>query len=233
MLPDVSVIVPIAAGETAWPDLLKNLAEVAPACREILLAGPAAPNADDLAACRRALGSTAVAWLETPLGRARQMNKAALQASGRFLWFLHADSRLDRRGVAKLARALAAAPEALHYFDLAFEGRRFSLMTLNQIGVWFRCHGLGLPFGDQGLCLARKVFFEVGAFDESAPYGEDHLLVWQARRAGKELRCTGGRLWTSPRKYRERGWLKTTLRHQFLTYRQALPEWRKSWGGEG
>jgi hypothetical protein len=81
-----------------------------------------------------------------------------------------------------------------------------------------------MPFGDQGLVLARSTMAALGGFDESAPYGEDHLLVWAAHRGGVPLRATGARLLTSARKYQERGWLQTTSAHVLLTYRQAWPE---------
>jgi GT2 family glycosyltransferase len=171
----------------------------------------------------------AVAWVEAPLGRARQMNAGARAARGRHLWFLHADSGFSRPDVEALATALREAPRALHYFNLAFDGRPRQLMYLNQAGAWWRSHALGLPFGDQGFCLERDAFFALGGYDEQAAYGEDHLLVWQARRAGIEVRCTRGRIVTSARKYREQGWLRTTILHQYLTYRQAAPELFKSW----
>ena len=73
------------------------------------------------------------------------------------------------------------------------------------------------------------MFFSLGGFPEDAPYGEDHLLAWRAHQQGVPLRCTGARLRTSARKYGERGWLRTTARHVYLTYRQALPEAARLW----
>jgi GT2 family glycosyltransferase len=84
-----------------------------------------------------------------------------------------------------------------------------------------------MPFGDQGFCLRREIWERLGGFDTHASYGEDHLFVWKARRAGVPLRPTGGTLRTSARKYQERGWLRTTARHLHLTATQAFPEWLK------
>ena len=53
-------------------------------------------------------------------GRAAQMNIAAAAAKGRFLWFVHADTRLPDDAEEKLSRAIAVKPLALHYFDLNF-----------------------------------------------------------------------------------------------------------------
>ena len=131
-----------------------------------------------------------------------------------------------------MAAGLARDPGALHYFDLAFSGDGPPLMRLNERGVWVRSHLLGMPFGDQGFCLRRDVFFGLGGFPEDVPYGEDHLLVWRARQAGVPLRCAPATLLTSARKYGERGWLRTTARHVYLTYRQALPEAARLWRPE-
>lgn len=152
------------------------------------------------------------------------MNIAARATQRRFLWFLHADSRLTEAGLAALVAALARDPGALCYFDLAFETRGMRRMALNNAGAWVRSHWLGMPFGDQGFCLGRERFLALGGFDESAPYGEDHLLVWSARRAGMPIKCTDRPLLTSPRKYAARGWLATTWDHLRLTAKQAWPE---------
>ena len=78
-----------------------------------------------------------------------------------------------------------------------------------------------LPFGDQGFLLSRRTFARLGSFDASLPAGEDHALVWTARTAGIALVDLGQPLLSSARRYREQGWLRTTLRHAGLTLSQA------------
>jgi hypothetical protein len=213
MLLKLSVVVPVAPGEDAWTRLLPDFASL-PKGGEILFVGPERP--DGLPA--------SVNWIDAPLGRARQMNLAARAATGEFLWFLHADSRIPVGGVRRLAASLEEAPDALHYFDLAYGHGSPRLMSVNEVGVWLRSRVLKLPFGDQGLCLRKDLWTRLGGFPEDQPYGEDHLLVWRALRQGVTVKPVGARLVTSARKYQKQGWLKTTLRHQYLTYKQALPE---------
>lgn len=157
-------------------------------------------------------------------GRASQQNAGAAAAQHEYLWFLHADSRVKPECLTAIEAALATAPDALHYFCLAFIDDGPRLIRLNEWGARLRSQILGLPFGDQGFCLHRDQFARIGGFPEHAPYGEDHLLIWHARQAGIRLRCTGTELQTSARKYREKGWLALTLRYQFLWIKQALPE---------
>lgn len=220
---NLSVVVPVAPGDDAWRALLPDLATVVGS--EVIFVAIHALTAVDRSVIGAMLTSDSWSWIVTPQGRARQLNVGG-RASGRdHLWFLHADSRFAPDTVAALQSALRAAPGALHYYHLAFLPDGPRAMALNALGVRLRSRWLGMPFGDQGFCIRRTVFDSLGGFDERAPYGEDHLFVWRARRAGIAVQATGGTLRTSARRYSERGWARTTLRHVMLTARQALPEW--------
>jgi hypothetical protein len=225
-LRELAVIVPVAPGDTTWAHLVTDLKRL-PLESEILFVGPELPPKplkhvfDDLASSRN------VRWLDSPKGRGRQLNIGAKATQKSYLWFLHADSRLTKWALPALEQSLQLQPDALHYFDLAFLNDGPALTVVNAVGVWIRSHLLGLPFGDQGFCLTRQTFERLGSFREDASYGEDHLLIWQARTQRIRLCCTGASIKTSARKYREYGWCATTLQHLVLTVKQALPEWLK------
>ena len=119
------------------------------------------------------------------------------------------------------------APAGLGYFDLRFAADGPVAVHLNALGVRLRSRVLGLPFGDQGFFLPAATFARLGGFDPSLPHGEDHALVWAARRAGVPLVAAGAPLYTSARKYAEHGWLRTTVRHVRLTAVQAWHEARR------
>jgi hypothetical protein len=205
----VSVIVPVGPGDAPAPELTAGLATL-PAAAELI-----AVCADGHAvAC-------APRWqrLTAPRGRARQQNAGAAAATRPWLWFVHADSRLAPRTLPALAAFVAGAP-ALGYFDLRFfDGP--ALLGLNAMGAWFRSRVLGLPFGDQGFVLPRAVFDDLGGFDPAIARGEDHDLVWRARRHGVPLRPVGAPLYTSGRRYAQHGWLATTIGTMRESWRQA------------
>ncbi len=221
-LADVTLILPIEAEDKSWQELVPELMDLPLGTEVIFVCPKLQPEAS------RLLGEISVdlkvRWLTSEAGRAKQMNAGARASIRPYLWFLHADSRFTPFTLQALQESLNAAPEALHYFDLEYTEDGPALMRLNELGAWWRSHALGLPFGDQGFCVSKEVFNQLGEFSESAKYGEDHLFVWRAHHEGVPVRCTGVPLRTSPRKYSERGWGRTTIKHQLLTLKQAMPE---------
>lgn len=217
----LSVIIPLAPGETAWRGLLDQLATEAPSECEIILvaAEPGFPTPSSNLNLR---------MLHSRPGRAVQMNLGAAQARGEWLWFLHADSMLSPQCLPALARFIARGEAALGWFNLAFLADGPRLTRLNALGANLRSRWLGIPFGDQGFVLPASVFARLGGYDEQAAYGEDHLLVWAVQRNGIPLRRIDATIATSARKYGRFGWGATTLRHLLLTARQA---WSASRGG--
>ena len=222
--PRLSVVIPVGPGDTAWRELLAQLGPQLRPETEVLVAATI-PEPPEFATLRPAIVAPAYwRWMVGPPGRALQQNHGATATGGDFLWFLHADSRLPPNALSVLRERLSSDPTALWYFDLRFLHDGPQLMWLNALGARVRSRLLGLPFGDQGLALSRRAFERLGGFREDLPYGEDHILVWAARRSGLRLRPVGCALYTSARKYQQQGWLGTTITHLRLTWRQALPE---------
>lgn len=156
--------------------------------------------------------------------RASSMNAGAMAAQGRHLWFVHADTILGTQTVGQLLRHLAIHDDALAYFDLRFDSG--GLMRLTEAGVWIRSRVFGIPFGDQALCLSAEQFKALGGYDETVPYGEDHLLVRRVHAARLQVRSIGSSVVTSARKYRDNGWLRTTFTHLCRTVSKSYPNWR-------
>jgi len=155
--------------------------------------------------------------------RAKSLNTGATKSQQQFLWFLHADSHVSSENLSELAQALAAQPHALHYFDLAFDGG--GLVAINGIGANIRSRLFGLPYGDQGFCMSKTLFDEIGTYPEDVPYGEDLIFIRRAKQQGIQLNRIPSKLVTSSRKYRQQGWLKLTLIrwwHMFKLLRYKL-----------
>jgi hypothetical protein len=222
----LSVIIPLGPGDDAWRELMPDL-DVLEDRAEILLVATADDALRMAGELPEGSASSRMHLIVSPAGRAAQLNAGAAQANGEYLLFLHADSRVAVSAWEALFASLERFPERLHYFNLRFRSDGPRRMRLNEWGVWLRSHWLGIPFGDQGLCLRTVHFRGVGPYDESIPYGEDHVFVWAARLHGLRLQCTGSAIETSARKYRDEGWFRTTLRHLVLTIKQAAPYFRQ------
>lgn len=214
----LSIVIPIGPGDPAWRGLVKQLAHVASRAQVLLVFAAGDAQIRDV--------PDHCVVLSAPAGRAHQLNAGVAAAQGEWLWLLHADSRLRPDTWPALRAHLAQASRSLGWFRLAFDDGPW-LMPLNAHGANLRARWLGLPFGDQGFVLHRADAAQLGPFDPALPHGEDHALVWHARRIGLPLRRIDGTLATSARKYVIHGWLRTTWLHLHLTARQAWQESRR------
>lgn len=209
--PSLAIVIPIGPGDRAWETLLPMLRDAG--ARQIVLA---ATYGDPIAHA-----PAGVMLVRSGAGRAAQQNAGAAATSTSWIWFLHADSCVDDVAIAQLWRFIRSGVRGIGYFDLRFhDGPRW--MRLNQWGARLRSRWLGKPFGDQGFIMPSMLFFDHGGFDATIRYGEDHALVWMARRRGVPILAVGASIGTSARKYVERGWWTTTRHHLLETLRQSL-----------
>ena len=213
----ISILIPVGAGDESWKNLLGVLEPLRTESEFIFSA------VDELNLPLHWVNQSNVKFLKSQSGRALQLNGAVKISTRPILWFLHADTSFNSNTLARLEKLIPKMGRAIYYFDLKFAGDGPKLMLINAIGVWFRSHLFKLPFGDQGFLMKRIVFDEIGPFDEAAPFGEDHLLIWEAKFNEIPIKSTGASLYTSARKYQTKGWGSTTLNHLRLTVQQAMP----------
>ncbi len=216
LVDDLSIIIPVKRGDKSFEDLTTTLLKLK-SDFEILIVGPEFSESQST--------DSRLKYIYSPEGRALQQNTAVLNSSKNNLWFLHADSKIHSDSLKSIKNSLLKNSDALFFFDLNFLSDDLKMMKLNDMGVSFRSRILKMPFGDQGLFMSKKTFLKLGFFNEGATYGEDHLLVWKAHQMQIAVLPSGQHIQTSARKYQTHGWLKTTLKHVFLTYKQAFPEW--------
>jgi len=151
--------------------------------------------------------------LESPPGRARQLNAAAAALDTPWLLFLHADSRLPTAALREVERWIERPPPgtAAAYFPFRLQGEDWFWRFI-EFGQRLRERGTGLVYGDQGLLLPTPLFRKVGGFPD-LPLMEDVEMVRLLRHHG-EIQPLKAPLLTSPRRYREtgrwRGWMRNT-----------------------
>ncbi|MEO8000923.1 MAG: glycosyltransferase [Arenimonas sp.] len=215
-LQQISIIIPFATSDMSWQQLLPDLKSL-PANAEIILVA-ASEQAKQVALDFQS--PVVLKIVCSKPGRAQQMNAGAQAAKNTCLWFLHADSRLDVDCL-KAIDAFDHSKKQLGYFGLRFRDDGPRTMAINTFGVWFRSRFLKIPFGDQGFVISKSCFEMLGRFREDLSSGEDHALVWAARKNGVLLKAFDAHIETSARKYAQYGWGKTTRMHLRETWKQA------------
>ncbi|MCW8885707.1 MAG: glycosyltransferase [Motiliproteus sp.] len=224
----LSVVIPLGPQEQTLGRLLGDLLLLPPGTEILFVSCPHNTPFPQQQQITNILKNHRVNWLSAETGRAKQLNLGASKATGRFLWFVHVDSGFGPELVRELITQLDRNPESFHFSPLRFaadgpKSMGLPWMLFNQWGANLRSRWLGVPFGDQGFCLSKQNFEQLGGYPEDAPYGEDHLLLWQARLNGVPLKMGLNSLTTSARKYRAKGWGKLTLLYQWIWIKQAAP----------
>lgn len=220
-LPQISIIIPFAPDDMAWKELLSDLKN-RPANTEIILVAATDETKQDALKILESLINSpiTITVISSRMGRGSQMNAGANAANNPCLWFLHADSRLDESCLKAIDHFDFNKPQ-LGYFGLRFQKDGPRRMGINRFGVWFRSCFLRIPFGDQGFVISKSHFEKLGRYREDLSSGEDHALIWVARKNGIQLKKLNASIQTSARKYTQYGWGNTTRMHLRETWRQA------------
>ncbi len=153
--------------------------------------------------------------------RGAQMRSGASKASGDWLLFLHADSRLPKNWD-KSIKAIIAKPSASNsawYFDFKVNHQRIELRLL-EIAVFLRSSLLKRPYGDQGLLIKKVLYERLGGF-KPLHLMEDLEFI-ERINTRTSLKRIGIPLFTNSRKWENEGVLKQAFRNAKLRRR-----WRK------
>lgn len=216
--PLLSVIIPARDEVEVLPWLLEDLAPLRAAGVELILVDGGSRDGTS----QRAASAVDRILASAP-GRALQMNAGALAASGRYLWFLHADTRVPPLARRRLLEVLNEQP-AWGRFDVRLSGAGPSLRLIGWM-INLRSRLSGVASGDQGIFVSRALFEEQGGYAE-LPLMEDLELSRRLRRLARP-RCLWPPLVTSSRRWERDGVWRTVLlmwRLRLAYYFGASPE---------
>lgn len=212
----LSIIIPALNAEADLPLCLGSLMPGLESglIREVILVDGGSEDQT----CRIAQGSGAKVLTAPTTGRAAQLRHGAEHARGDWLLFLHADTALSRDWAERAKAHFAKRPQDAAVFTLAF---RSDAPMAKRIAARAnrRARLLGLPYGDQGLLVSRKLYGQVGGYPD-VPLMEDVEIV---RAIGKKrLSILSAEARTSAAKYERDGWRKRSWRNALLISRYLL-----------
>ncbi|MGH8636656.1 MAG: TIGR04283 family arsenosugar biosynthesis glycosyltransferase [Burkholderiales bacterium] len=154
-----------------------------------------------------------VAWLRSAPGRGLQMNEGARRARGRWLVFLHADTRLGADWLDALRRVDGEPAVVGGSFRFILDSPARPARWIER-GVRLRVRLFDLPYGDQALFALRTVFEDLGGYQE-LPLMEDVDFVCRLRQRGRLAHVDVPAI-TSARRWERDGWFSRTLENWIL-----------------
>ncbi len=219
----ITVIIPTLNAEN---ELGKCLAALVPAAVEGSVRQVVISDGGSADRTREMADDAGADVLEGLSGRGLQLQKGATAARSPWLLFLHADTVLEAGWQDEASRFIEAVdlgerpPSAAAFrFRLADRG---IMPRFIEAGVGFRSRNFGLPFGDQGLLISRRLYDEIGGY-RPLPLMEDLDIV---RRLGpRRIAILETNALTSAARYRRDGYFSRIARNQacLAMYAAGMP----------
>ncbi len=202
-----------------------NAAAELPGAGEALLAGVTSGlvrevvvsdggSQDDTLRVAQELGAVIVSGAP---GRGGQLARGVAAASGDWVLLLHADTQLAPGWEMVVYEHISLHPDKAGWFRLRFRSNGLGARIVAG-GANLRSRFLGLPYGDQGLLVARSALDEVGGVPEM-PLMEDVALARALKGRLRGLECDA---LTSAARYEREGWVRRVLRNLGTLMRYLL-----------
>ncbi|MDV7144509.1 TIGR04283 family arsenosugar biosynthesis glycosyltransferase [Tropicimonas sp. TH_r6] len=206
----LSVIIPTLNAAPEAAGLLAELMDgvATGLVREVIVSDGG--SSDDIEELAEAVGAE---FVSGAAGRGGQLRRGVAAARGEWFLALHADSRLPN-GWAETVQAAMAAQGRAYAFRLGFRAQGLAPWL---VAGWanLRTRVLHLPYGDQGLLVARPDYADAGGYRD-IPLMEDVALV---RALNCKVVLLPLVLTTSAGRYEAEGWLRRGARNLSLLLR--------------
>ena len=202
----LGIVIPTLGPAAGLGRCLEALGEAGSLVGEVVVADGGSTDATRAVATR--YGARVI---DTVRGRGAQLVAGAALVTAPWLLFLHADTWLAP-GWAAAARGFVADPgnaARAAAFRFTLDDAAPAARRLEAVVAW-RSRALALPYGDQGLLIARAFYDTLGGF-RPLPLMEDVELV--RRIGGARLTLLDAAAVTSAERYRRVGYLRRSARN--------------------
>lgn len=162
------------------------------------------------------LGCYPIKLVKAPKGRGPQLNTGAGSAAGDLLFFLHADTRLEQKGLDLMIKAWRDHENPLFCgaFDLSIDSDKKIFRVIEKTAS-LRSRIFKIPYGDQGIFMSRRLFEKIGGFPDT-PIMEDVGIMSKVKKASIKPIFLPHSISTSSRRWETQGVIFTTLRNWTL-----------------
>ncbi|MEC9375456.1 MAG: DUF2064 domain-containing protein [Pseudomonadota bacterium] len=209
----LSIIIPVYKDYEELTYLLKQIRNFKNKPNEVLVID-GSDDSDINGLCKK----NGVRYYKTDPCRGSQLHFGAVLAKSEILWFLHADSELRNDSIKLIIDHLKLGNKS-GYFRFKFRGLRTWYKNLLELAINFRTK-FGYPYGDQGIFMLQKNYFDAGGFAHENLF-EEVSLIKNLRKVCK-FRPLDAQIGVSTRRWDQDGWLKRTYRNRLLAIKFTL-----------
>ncbi len=164
-------------------------------------------SSDDTVACAIGHGALIAGGAK---GRGQQLKLGASWAGNAdWLLFIHADNKLPPNWRSSVTRHITRHPNSVGYFRYRADAKGIWPRIMD-FGVAMRCQWWGLPYGDQGLLISRKIYEAVGGYPQQSLFEDVAMIDKISKTIGRDkLRPLKGYMRVDISRYAEKGiWTK-------------------------
>jgi len=130
---------------------------------------------------------------------------ASHSADAEWLFFIHADNQLPPDWMASVERHISRHPNSVGYFRYRANAKGFWPRFMD-FWVGMRCQWWGLPYGDQGLLMSKKMYEAVGGYPAQSLFEDVALIDAIKAKCGRNvLRPMKGHMHINVSKYEKQG----------------------------
>ena len=192
LIKQLSIIIPTLDESKNLPLLLSDLSEINPKSEILIVDSTSKDKTRDIAV----INGTKF-YKTSKKNRGLQLNYGAKKAKGKWLLFIHADSRLKFNWSKTFMDILKRDSNLIYYFNFKVNNKFFIYRFL-EFFVNLRCFLFKTPYGDQGLLISKENFKTHGGY-KKIPLMEDFEFISRINK--KNLRSLKNSIFTNSRKW--------------------------------